>query len=364
MRQLSLEQLQHRFYRLRRLLNRIRLPPTDTFVAYGKTYSLPMRVEGTTACRHVPTRSLEYLAGFFDGDGCATSGRSNSSGRLQVHQSLTNAKVLLFFQNMLGGGIYTARSRGAGLQRPTVRWELSGAGAAHAAALLSTVSSCKQSQLKIVSSWPQCPLERRQSARNLQLLKKLPPSLATCPSWAFLAGFFDAEGCIGVRPPASIRLTLAQKHDPALHSIKKFLAARGFDSSLYKGQSASCLVISRTAASREILRQLLFAGLRGKRESARTALRLSSDNFHELREQLQGLVGNQARYQRLTRSGTERALEIRRIRRRLEHAKPNKKPEIGSWLASLQRAHEMASARERYFQVRADARALLQHMKI
>ncbi|CAE7473595.1 USP [Symbiodinium sp. CCMP2592] len=361
MRQLSLEQLQHRFYRLRRLLSRIRLPPIDSFEAYGKTYSLPMRVEHTKAGRHVPPRSLEYLAGFFDGDGCARNTWSRSSVRLEIHQSSINAKVLLFFKNLLGGGIYVGRSRGTGLFRPTVRWELSGAGAAHAAALLSTVSSCKQPQLKVISSWPQCMSARRQSATNLQLLKKLPPATANCPSWAFLAGFFDAEGCISVRPSASIVVTLGQKHDPVLHCIKRFLADRGLDSSLYKARSVSMMVITRTEASREILRQLLSAGLRVKRESARIALRLSSTNFYEVREQLQGLVGNQARYQRLTRSGTERASQIKRCRQRLEYAQASDKPEIAAWLAYLQHAHEMASARERYVQVRADARALLQH---
>ena len=190
--QLSLQQLQRRFDRLRQLQRRIRQPPAHSFEAYGRTYLLPLAARGTRL-RKVPLHSLEYLAGFFNGDGCAYSAGSGQRVRLEIEQSIANVKVLLLFRSVFGGGIYSGRDT-AGLQRSLIRWRTAGEGAKHAAALLGTVPCCKQPQLKIVSSWPRAMSEMQHAAARLKLLKQTPPSTSACVSWTFLAGFFDAEG--------------------------------------------------------------------------------------------------------------------------------------------------------------------------
>ena len=267
--QLSLQQLQRRFEKLRSLQSRIGVPPADQFEAYEKSYLLPLKARDAQLRSGIPQHALEYLSGFFDGDGCA----SNSKGfcRLIITQSVKNAKVLLFFRNLLGGGIY-AGGKSFGSRRTSVRWEISGARAMYAAAILGTVPSCKQIQLQIVSSWSSQRSMRLQAGADLRALKLLPPRISSCPSWAFLAGFFDAEGCIEVRHPGYLRLRLSQKYVPVLDAVRDFLITRGFGCTINEYRNYTILAVNSTEPSREVLRNLLRAGLRVKREAARTAL--------------------------------------------------------------------------------------------
>ena len=353
-RRVSLQQLQRRFERLRRLQERIRIPAADCFEAYGRTYTLPVRAKSQPDCSHLPPRTLEYLAGFFDGDGCV------HGGRLMISQSVSSAKVLLFFRNVFGGGIYKSGNCATkGTRRQIVRWQISGLVAARAAALLGTIPSCKQAQLCIVASWCSQPSERLRAAHLLKQMKHAPPVVSSCLSWSFLAGFFDAEGCICLQYPSSIRLKISQKFVPVLHAVKHFLETHGFKSSICHNRNFSELGISGTAKCKDILQQLLIAGLRVKRESALAVLHLSATNFHETREALQGLVGNQSRYHRLTVPGLERAYDIRQLKRKLESACGAQQSEITSQLTNLQDVHQLECARDRYLQVRADIRSLL-----
>ena len=363
-RQSSLQQLQRRFDRLRQLQQRICQPCANSFEAYGTKYFLPLPPQNARGFKDTPHRSLEYLAGFFDGDGCALSTLPRNTVRLEVEQSDLNAKVLLFLRNILGGGLYRKSFARTGLQRSVVRWQATGTGAEHAATILGAVPSCKQAQLKIVGSWPRDKAERQQASRKLKQLKQTPPSTAACPSWAFLAGFFDADGCIQVVPSGFLRLCVTQKFDSVLLAIKEFLTACGFHSGLYVGKSCSVLAVSKTEDCKSILLRLLSAGLRVKREAARTALRLSAGNGHEIRQELHGLVGHGGRYQRLTMSGVGRAQEINRLRSRLSSAAGRDRCDIALQLEHLLYAHKLESARERSVQIRADVRALLQHAEV
>ena len=355
--QLSLQQLQRRFEKLRSLQSRIGVPPADQFEAYEKSYLLPLKARDAQLRSGIPQHALEYLSGFFDGDGCA----SNSKGccRLTITQSIKNAKVLLFFRNLLGGGIY-AGGRSFGSRRTSVRWEISGARAIHAAAILGSVPSCKQTQLQIVSAWSSQKSVRLQAGTDLRAQKLLPPRISSCPSWAFLAGFFDAEGCIEVQPHGYLRLRMSQKYVPVLHAVRDFLITRGFGCTINEYWSHAILDVNRTEVCREVLRNLLRAGLRVKREAARTALQMSAGNFHEVRAQVHALVGNQARYSRLTVSGVQRAYQIRFTQSRLRSAVGAERAEITSHLAKLQDAHGLQCALERYLLVRADIKRLLQ----
>lgn len=65
---------------------------------------------------------LQYLAGFFDGDGCVSSHKLRPT--MSIGVSDCSAEILVLFRDVFGGGIYNL-SRGRGLQKPSVKWLLS-----------------------------------------------------------------------------------------------------------------------------------------------------------------------------------------------------------------------------------------------
>ena len=358
--QLTIEQLKRRFSRLQQLQRRLRLPAAAHFEAPGRQYHLPLRVKHAQACRHMPQRTLDYLAGFFDGDGCVSPSADSTRIRLAITQTESSSTVLLLFRNLLGGSVMRG-DHTKGLIRPTLQWEVSGEAARHAAALLCSRSSCKDRQLSIASSWPQTLHLRAEAVAKLKVLKRKAPPTATCPTWHYLAGFFDAEGCIHLQQPSYIRLKITQKFPQVLRAIQKFLAEHGLKCSISNDRTCASLVISETELSKLVLARLVVSGLRLKREAARLALRMTSDNFLEIRSDLQKMVGNQGRYQRLTCSGLERAKEINRLRARLRWAGPAgpQNSALESQLRLLCEDHKLQRAQERLLLIRSDIRHLL-----
>ncbi|CAE7455769.1 USP [Symbiodinium natans] len=361
MRRPSLQQLERRFDRLRQLQNRIKLPAAKYFEAFGRRYPLPLRAKCAGSHNYIPQRALEFLAGFFDGDGCVTCRMNRSGCELSVTQSHFGVGVLLLFRNLLGGGVYLEKAA-VGMQKPALRWAIAGEGGRHAARLLSSTGCCKRHELRIASSWPQDHSARLAAALELRRLKDSPPT-ARCPSWSYLAGLFDAEGCISLRAPQYIHLSLDQKSLGVLLAVKTFLHESQIPCTLPTSSRRKChsLRINSTGVSRLALRKLISAGLRVKRRSAQVVLQMSRANFHEVRSSLQGLVGNQGMYQRLSRSGIERALEIRSIWRRLKATAGDRQRElpIQKQLDSLKRQHEYKCAEEKCLLIRQNVRSLL-----
>ena len=357
---LTLQQLQRRFSRLRQFQSRLHLPAAHYFDILGRRYRLPLRAAYAHPCRHVPSRTLDYLAGFFDGDGCVTISSSRNAIKLKVGQTESSSRVLLLFRNMFGGSV-TRQRHTLGLRRPMLQWEVTGSGAERAAALLGTRSSCKRPQLMIACAWTQSSGSRSEAAMTLKVLKQEAPPNAHCPSWQYLAGLFDAEGCIRLVQPASLQLEIGQKFPEVLHAVQAFLAKHAAPSSVYlSNRPCSLLRIGATEVSRRVLSNLLSAGLRVKREAARTAVQLCRQNFHQVRRHLQTLVGNQARYQRLSPAGLERALEIKRLRDRLAR-NGLQDTELEVQLLALRGDHAWKSAQERLLLVRTDIRSQLMH---
>ncbi|CAE8609721.1 unnamed protein product [Polarella glacialis] len=312
--ELSLNRLRHRSARLTRFLRRLRWPMTTHFAAFGEIYKLPVHVDKCIdESRAVLQRDLEYLVGFFDGDGCVTTVSDNSGVRLSVVQSANQAEVLMMFYHAFGGGVYLQRS-GQGPLKPVLQWQIGGSSAQRVAAIMSVVPAAKHEQLKIAASWPSCPKLRSASVIELRRLKRSEVSPYTCPSWSYISGFFDAEGCVRVLPGKStVSLEVVQKYVASLESIKCFLSAEVLDIQccIYRrGDGSSTLVIRRAAHSRFILRRLLAGGMRVKRKHAEAALALSPTNKYDVRAVLASLVGNQNRYKRLDESGCLRALTI------------------------------------------------------
>ena len=360
-RPVTLHQLQRRFDRLRQLQNRLRLRAANHFDAHGRRYCLPLRAVDAQPSKQVPPRVLCYLAGFFDGDGCVGIRHKHSGIRLSVSQTESSSEVLLLFRNMFGGFIGRGE-HACGLRRPSLRWELSGEAGRQAAALLSDGTLCKRPQLALAISWPQEPSLRAEAAANMKLLKQEAPTEATCLSWRYLAGFFDAEGCIVLRPPGSLRLELKQKFLPVLHSIQSFLANHGVGCTVHDRQSHGVLVVHKTESCKFVLGNLIRSGLRVKREAARLVMQeVSAAGFIKARRDLQKMIGNQGRYQRLSICGLARAEEIRRIQGRLRYLarRQHSDSELVSELLALQEDHKLKCGQERLRRIRSDIRSFM-----
>ena len=356
----TLQRLQRRFDRLRDLNKRLVLPASAYFVACGLRFNLPLGAKAASPCKRIPQRTLEYLAGFFDGDGCVSSGDAKRKhAGLQVHQVVSGGQVLLLFRNCFGGGIYARPS--TGLHQPVLEWYLHGPQARHAASLLATVSSCKQSQLHVASIWPKNHSERADSVTALRELKHKPPGRAVCPSWAYLAGFFDADGCVSARYPSSLVLIIDQKLPDILYAIRDFLLAAGIHCQVAMYVGTGRLTISKTESSKYVLTRMLSAGLRAKREAARAALTLNRQNFHNVREVLVGIVGRQSRYKRLTPQGLQRSAAISCLKRKLRARTPfsDKFSDLEQELQDLKLEHARWCAMEGCELVRKDIRSRL-----
>ncbi|CAE7253202.1 USP [Symbiodinium sp. CCMP2592] len=346
MKSLSLEQLQRRFDRLRALQCRLARPPVKHFIACGKRYDLPLRARTAKPCVDViPPRVVDYMAGFFDGDGCVS--RHRSEYQLSVGQAESGSEVLLLFRNLLGGGIYSV-DKALVTQQVMLQWSVFSKRARHAAASLSIGSCSKYYQLRLAAAilpeW-----SRQQSMK---------PSRSLCPSWSYLAGFFDAEGCIRVRYPARLTLQIVQTCPHVLFAIQEFLAYVGMRCSVRDYGRRHQLEANRTEECRLILKRLLIAGLRVKRHAARISLELAPGNFHHVRSELEKVVGLQSRYKRLTAAGAERAYEIEKLRRKIDRRGGISEIERHR-LVHLRATHRLKYAEERYVLLRADIRSQL-----
>ena len=353
MKSLSLEQLQRRFDRLQALQRRLAQPPPTFFVAGGRRYDLPLRAGTAKQHADVPQRVLEYMGGFFDGDGCVSIQKSQY--RLSMTQAQSGSEVLLLFRNLFGGGVYS-KGKALGGRRVTLQWSVSSTSSRLAAGRLSQVSGGKYDQLLLAESALPDP-------SRLSSLRAMAPSRAVCPSWSYLAGFFDAEGHIRLRYPASIALQIGQKFPHVLHAIRDFLSRTGIKCCIYPTDTSYLLITTRTEESKYILRRLLIGGLRVKRHAARISLDLTPGNFHHVRSELEKRVGLQSRYKRLTAAGAERAHVIltlqEKTRKRTGSSKLSPHRHTNPQLLTLQATHQLRCAEERYFLLRADIRAKL-----
>ncbi|CAE7702500.1 unnamed protein product [Symbiodinium microadriaticum] len=352
----TLQQLNRRFSRLRALQRRLVLPPITQFTTSGIKFNLPLRTTAR-ACQQLPQHTLEYLAGFFDGDGCVF-GDVKQTSMLCVEQCSSGSPVLLLFRSAFGGSI-SGRGVRTGLQRPVLRWHVSGKRARDAASLLATVASCKRPQLIIAADWPQTFESRAHAAAELKRLKNVAPKSVLCPSWAYFAGFFDAEGCISMRFPSQICLIIVQKLPGILQALRDFLAGERIACQLSTTERGARLVIGATKVSKHVLCMLLSAGLRVKREAARTAVSMHRGSFQTARGDLAHCVGYQNRYKRLTAEGLLRSRSIGSLRSKLGNATDALHPSLQEELQQLRADHAWSCALERCALIRSDVRTML-----
>ncbi|CAE8582627.1 unnamed protein product [Polarella glacialis] len=184
------------------------------------------------------------------------------------------------------------------------------------ASLLAQWPAMKTAQLQIAAAWPQCSQLRMVEFSKLKHCKQhsYEPDGLSC-SWAYIAGFFDAEGCIAISPHSiAIALTMTQCNRVILDRIHAFLEAEqpGVWRPVGKFGPAHRLTCSLSAGSREALQKMLSSGLVVKRQEAQVALTLDKINHLEVREGLAKLSGNQSCYLRLDGAGVLRATNIKR----------------------------------------------------
>ena len=315
----DLDRWQRRCDRLAQLQRRIRFPPLQTLTVRGQTYELPL-----AAAEPFQTPSqeeMEYLVGFFDGDGCVTLRRQTGQVFLQVEQNVDSADVLLHFRALLGGGVYKTASA-TGSRKAVLRWSVSGTRMQEAAAALSGMPSMKSAQLRIATAGNVALKDRPFVEQKLLAFKQrhhVPRPLPNC-SWPYFAGFFDAEGSIHVSSGRCLRLQLSQVNPCILGQLQHFLQQNQLPSwSLYNYAHSSVLNCCNAAESKESLERLLENGLLVKRPQAELALNLSSENHLEIRDAISALNGWQKRYQRLDKEGVARSTEIRRLQARVHY---------------------------------------------
>ncbi len=179
---------QRRCDRLTQLQRRIKCPRLEEFTTETGTYRLPLQAVGPPA-RHPTEEELQYLAGFFDGDGCVSMCKNNGKIMLQIGQNVDSAEVLLNFRKMLGGTIY-CQSSGTGTSKAVLSWRASGGTARSAASILGSAPSMKQAQLQIAARGIVAEASHTHMSHELKFLKQKEhrPENFQC-SWSYLAGF-------------------------------------------------------------------------------------------------------------------------------------------------------------------------------
>ena len=303
--------------RLMQLQGRIRYPPLKSITVGDETYHLPLKAKDSAPQK--PTQAeLEYMAGFFDGDGCVSMEKSSGKISLKITQNVDSAGVLLYFRDRLAGGVGMGCCR-TGRQKACLHWQLYGSQPRHAAGLLSQVPSMKQAQL-LIAAKRVAKTHRGEVAEQLSRFKQRNhrPNRLRC-TWPYFAGFFDAEGSVGVDAlTGGLHLEVWQVNPFVLEHLLRFLHQDGLKSwHFYQGNSCAKLRCYETATCKRTLERLLKNGLLVKKKQAELALSITSKNYRQVREAIMSHNGWHQRYRRLDEEGLDRAKEIQVLQRNL-----------------------------------------------
>ena len=342
---------------------RVCFPPPETISVNNETIKLPL--PAVEPVRTPSKEELEYLVGFFDGDGCVTMNSQNGRVHLSIGQSVDSVEVLLRFRSLLGGSIGRQSAR-TGSQKAVVQWQVYGSKMAAAAETLSRVPSMKQAQLLIAACGTVAKGERVMVAQELRKQKErecTPQQLPRC-SWPYFAGFFDAEGSIRVLAhAASCTVAIKQVNPCVLVQLQRFLHANGLQSwCLYHYSQMSLLVCNRLGECKRLLKELLVSGLLVKAEQAQLAIALTTERHLEVREAIMMLNGNQNRYNCLDSAGVVRAKKMERLRakiRRREVPSAGENDALQRELEELREEHKLKTLISQCILLRKDIRRAL-----
>ena len=356
----ELERWQRRCDRLTQLQRRIRFPPLRVLAVDGKDIMLPL--PAVEAARSPSKEELEYLVGFFDGDGCVTMNKQTRAVQLSMSQNVDSAEVLLHFRSLLGGSI-SRHSASTGSRKAMLRWQVWGSKMTAAAETLSRMPSMKQAQLLIATKGRVARDDGASVAKTLQIFKQRQhnPDKGVVRSWPYFAGFFDAEGTILIQSTsASLRLELKQVNPCTLVHLLGFLGENGLQGwSLHHRALYSALVCSNLCDCKQTLELLIGNGLLVKVRQAELALTLSAENHLNVREEVSSLNGWQGRYGRLDTDGIARAREIKRLQNRLLRLAGTEHALLLSQLDELRAEHNLQKLISRCHLLRKDIRQSL-----
>ena len=314
--------------RLKEHLKGQKWPKLTHLEVEGRRFKLPVRLDDldpSFIAELEEDTDDKHLAGFFDGDGCVSPQSCLSGCILQVAQSAKN-NIILFRYLIRHGGCISLQRAGCGSASPSVCWRASGQTAWHAASVLQMNYLVKKEQLRIATSWPACKEKRNACKTRLVLLKNIAPDLPSSQalSWTYLAGFFDAEGCIRLSPTCNtFRLEIGQRHATILKFIHSFLLGqlpRHSSLKLYCRKTSSLLHCARRATITAILNNLLAHRLEGKRPEALLALNMADSSHSKLRQDLALGKGRQSYFTRLDDHGCTRARDINNKAKKLRYA--------------------------------------------
>ena len=339
----------------------MKFPPLKSFTVDRVTYGLPLKAKPPPEQK--PTREeLEYFCGFFDGDGCVTMVATRGNFRLSVKQSISNVHILLRFRRVFGGGVYAGDKR-TGFSQATLMWVVESKSASFAAGLMASVPSMKRAQLEIAASGTVEAVRRSKVHAKLKTMKHkdyIPRSLAV--TWPYLAGFFDAEGSIGVHPAAdALNLQIWQVNPAVLEILLPFLQENGLDRwKLLHYSKASHLRCQHHQTIKLTLQHLLQNGLSVKKQQAKIALELTPSNRQTIRDELFLLTGWQARYSRLDEAGCGRAKEINKFLVKLcQNRCSEKRKQLKAELLRLREEHAFARLVSEIQTLESDIRMML-----
>lgn len=344
-------------------MKRIKFPKIDRFEVNGQTYQLPVRAVNPPKVDTPTQEELEYLVGFFDGDGCVSMDKSSGSVSLQVGQSVSSGKVLLHYRNAFGGGIYAAKKQ-TGLRQATLHWTIGGAAMKRTANLMACVPSMKRAQLEIAAAFQNVSQDKRPTVgadlRALKCKGHVPIDMSI--SWPFVAGFFDAEGYIGVDSRCvTVFLEIRQVNAHVLGCILSFFRNNNLERwCLYQKSNCFLLACSHGETSKKTLEQMLAHGLSVKRHSAELALSLNLQNHLETRQAISELGGRQSRYTRLDQDGIRRSRQIQSLQKRMYNASCEKmRDNLGQDIQRLQEEHALQKLISQCRLLRSDIRRRL-----
>ena len=311
----SLDILQQKNSELRATLQRLQWPRLLRFHSGGETHELPVRSQSEASLVSAAAEErLQYLAGFFDGDGCVHAQISGCA--LSVTQSFDQADILMLYRATLGGSIVKLCD-GRGLQRPSLRWTISGPAARRAAHLLAPYSITKHKQLLLATDWPDETSGRQACRVELSSLKRFDSAVARQCSLEYLTGFFDAEGYIQPIAMAAVQLQIGQRFGTVLSCLQQMLAHNlGMQASLYHYASRSVLCIHGTSDAKDALRAMVGVGMLCKAEQAELAMSLTPQNAATVCQDLACRVGNQRYGNRQDLAGRARAQKLSKMQAR------------------------------------------------
>ena len=357
----NLHRWQRRCDRLTQLQRRIRLPPLQTITVNGEDLKLPL--PAVEPMRSPSRAELQYLVGFFDGDGCVTMTRSTGQVQIKINQAADSAEILVHFRSLIGGGVYRGRSA-SGAANAAVSWKVTGPKMTAAAVILSKVPSMKQAQLRIATKASVvAKADRARVGKELKQLKQPhhEPDQSARYLWPYFAGFFDAEGYIHVDARRTrLRLEAAQVNPTMLMQLLHFLHKNRLHAwSLHDKGLYWLLTCSNLRESKLTLELLLANGLLVKRQQATLALSLSAENHLHVREAISSLNGLQSQYQRLDKAGIARAQEINRLQKKLCRLAGPEHGRMLSQIEELRAEHKLQKLISRCDLLRKDVRESL-----